>query len=114
HERGRWLRRHRPHARDVPEPVVSAFDTIVHLVYLGCATAFVIGLHLMNAPATARRGNQVSAAGMGVAVLTTVLVLIDGGRITAYAAWALGLGTAAGAVAGLVAARVVRMTAMPQ
>src|SRR6185312_13514643 len=86
HERGRWLRRHRPHARDVPEPVVSAFDTIVHLVYLGCATAFVIGLHLMNAPAKARRGNQVSAAGMGVAILTTVLVLIDGGRITAYAA----------------------------
>ena len=93
---------------------MSAFDTIVHLIYLGCASAFVIGLHLMNAPATARRGNQVSAAGMGVAVLATLAVLIDGGQINAYAAWALGLGAAGGAVAGLVAARVVRMTAMPQ
>ncbi|MCM4085232.1 NAD(P)(+) transhydrogenase (Re/Si-specific) subunit beta, partial [Paractinoplanes hotanensis] len=93
---------------------MSAFDTIVHLVYLACATAFVIGLHLMNAPATARRGNQVSAAGMGLALATTVVVLAEGGQITAYAAWTLGLGTAGGAVAGLVAARRVRMTAMPQ
>ncbi|MGK5681398.1 NAD(P)(+) transhydrogenase (Re/Si-specific) subunit beta [Actinoplanes sp. URMC 104] len=93
---------------------MSGFDTAVHLVYLACASAFVVGLHLMNAPATARRGNQVSAAGMGVALLTTVAVLVEDGRITAYAAWALGLGTAGGAVAGLVAARVVRMTAMPQ
>ena len=93
---------------------MSAFGTVVHLIYLGCASAFVIGLHLMNAPATARRGNRVSAAGMGVAILVTLAVLIDDGRINAYAAWALGLGTAAGTVAGLVAARVVRMTAMPQ
>lgn len=93
---------------------MSAFDTVVHLIYLACAAAFVAGLHLMNAPATARRGNQVSATGMGVAIVLTLAVLIDDGRINAYAAWALGLGTAAGAVAGLVAARVVRMTAMPQ
>ncbi|WP_250037853.1 NAD(P)(+) transhydrogenase (Re/Si-specific) subunit beta [Paractinoplanes maris] len=93
---------------------MSAFDTIVHLIYLVCATAFVAGLHLMNAPATARRGNQVSAAGMGLAILTTVAVLIEGRQIDTWAAWALGVGTAAGAVAGLVAARVVRMTAMPQ
>ncbi|GID30553.1 NAD(P)(+) transhydrogenase (Re/Si-specific) subunit beta [Paractinoplanes brasiliensis] len=93
---------------------MSAFDTVVHLIYLACATAFVVGLHLMNAPRTARRGNLVSAAGMGVAILVTLAVLIEGQQINAYAAWALGLGTAAGAVAGLVAARVVRMTAMPQ
>ena len=28
----------------------------------------MLGLHLMNSPATARRGNQLSAAGMAVAV----------------------------------------------
>ncbi|MBM2616314.1 NAD(P)(+) transhydrogenase (Re/Si-specific) subunit beta [Actinoplanes sp. LDG1-06] len=93
---------------------MSGFDTVVHLIYLLCATAFVIGLHLMNAPATARRGNQVSAAGMGVAILTTLAVLIKGGQVDAWAAWALGLGAAGGTAAGLIAARVVRMTAMPQ
>ncbi|MFG1990460.1 NAD(P)(+) transhydrogenase (Re/Si-specific) subunit beta [Actinoplanes sp. NPDC048988] len=93
---------------------MSAFDTVTHLVYLACATAFVVGLHLMNTPATARRGNQISAAGMAVAILATVVVLVRGGGVEAYAAWALGIGAAGGAVAGLVAARVVRMTAMPQ
>ncbi len=93
---------------------MSAFDTGIHLVYLACATCFVIGLHLMNAPATARRGNRVSAAGMGVAIGVTVVVLVHDGQITGPAAWALGLGTAGGTVAGLIAARVVRMTAMPQ
>jgi len=93
---------------------VSTFDTVVHLVYLACATCFVVGLHLMNAPATARRGNRVSAAGMAAAILTTAVVLVHGGHITASAWWALALGGAGGTIAGLVAARVVRMTAMPQ
>ena len=46
---------HRPDER---EPV----DTTVQLIYLAAAACFVIGLHLMNTPATARRGNQLSAA----------------------------------------------------
>ncbi len=89
HERGRRLRRDRPDAGDVPDPVMSGFDTVVHLVYLACATCFVIGLHLMNAPATARRGNRISAAGMAAAILTTVVVLIHGGQSTTGAAIAL-------------------------
>ena len=32
------------------------------------AACFVLGLHLMNSPATARRGNRLSAGGMTVAV----------------------------------------------
>jgi NAD(P) transhydrogenase subunit beta len=93
---------------------MSAFDTAVHLIYLACATCFVIGLHLMNTPSTARRGNQVSAAGMVVAVLVTVAVLGHDARITAGAVIALATGVTVGGVAGLVAARRVRMTAMPQ
>jgi NAD(P) transhydrogenase subunit beta len=93
---------------------MNAFDTTVHLVYLACATCFVVGLHLMNAPATARRGNQLSAAGMAAAVVVTAAVLAWERHITAPAVAALVLGVAAGAVAGLVAARRVKMTAMPQ
>ena len=89
-------------------------ETITHLVYLACATCFVAGLHLMNAPATARRGNRVSAAGMIVAILTTVVVLIHSQKINMYAVTALVVGIAGGTVAGLVAARRVRMTSMPQ
>jgi proton-translocating NAD(P)+ transhydrogenase subunit beta len=93
---------------------VSGFDTAVHLIYLACASCFVVGLHLMNTPRTARRGNQVSAAGMAVAVLVTVVVLVHDGMITGAAVVVLAAGTAAGGVAGLVAARRVQMTAMPQ
>ncbi|NUR98004.1 MAG: NAD(P)(+) transhydrogenase (Re/Si-specific) subunit beta [Kribbellaceae bacterium] len=89
-------------------------NTTTHLLYLGTAICFVLGLHLMNSPATARRGNQLSALGMAVAVVLTVVVLIDDGEIGATAAFVLTVGVLAGSVAGLVAARRVKMTAMPQ
>ncbi|GAA1599549.1 MULTISPECIES: NAD(P)(+) transhydrogenase (Re/Si-specific) subunit beta [Kribbella] len=89
-------------------------NTTTHLLYLGTAVCFVLGLHLMNSPATARRGNQLSAFGMAVAVLLTIAVLIDDRVITLTAAVVLAVGVAAGSAAGLVAARRVKMTAMPQ
>jgi NAD(P) transhydrogenase subunit beta len=93
---------------------MSAFDTVVHLVYLLCATLFVVGLHLMNTPATARRGNRVSAAGMAAAIATTIVVLAWQHTIRTTAVVVLAAGLVAGTAAGLVAARRVRMTAMPQ
>ena len=42
-------------------------DTLVRLVYLVAAVGFVLGLHLMRSPATARKGNLLSAAGMAAA-----------------------------------------------
>ena len=50
---------------------MNTFDTVVRLVYLAAAACFVRGLHLMNAPATARRGNTLSAAGMIAAPAAT-------------------------------------------
>jgi NAD(P) transhydrogenase subunit beta len=93
---------------------MSGFDTVTHLVYLACAACFVLGLHLMNTPATARRGNLVSAAGMTAAVITTLVVLVWDRRITAFAVTALAVGIAVGTIAGLITARKVKMTAMPQ
>jgi H+-translocating NAD(P) transhydrogenase subunit beta len=93
---------------------MSGFDTVVHLVYLLCATLFVVGLHLMNTPATARRGNRVSAAGMAAAIATTIVVLAWHRTIGATAVIVLAAGLLAGTLAGLIAARRVRMTAMPQ
>ena len=93
---------------------MSGFDTIVHLVYLACAVCFVIGLHQMNAPATARQGNRISAAGMAVAILTTAIVLAHDRSVSFGAVVALVIGAIAGGAAGLIAARRVRMTAMPQ
>jgi NAD(P) transhydrogenase subunit beta len=93
---------------------MSAFDSTVALIYLAAATSFVIGLHLMNSPATARRGNAVSATGMAVAIVTTGVVLIRDDVISAGSVIVLVAGLAVGAVAGLVGARRVKMTDMPQ
>jgi proton-translocating NAD(P)+ transhydrogenase subunit beta len=93
---------------------VSVFDTVVQLVYLAAAVGFVLGLHLMNSPATARRGNRLSAAGMLVAVATTVVVIVHDKTITGTGWLVLIAGGALGAGAGLYAARTVQMTAMPQ
>ena len=47
--------------------------TIVYLAWLAGAACFVLGLHRMNSPATARNGNRLSAAGMAVAVIATLI-----------------------------------------
>ena len=89
-------------------------ETFLKYVLLAAAVCFVLGLHLMNSPATARKGNLLSSAGMGAAVLATgVLIALDG-RITATGWLVLVTGAAFGSAVGLYLARSVRMTAMPQ
>jgi NAD(P) transhydrogenase subunit beta len=93
---------------------MSDLDTVIGYVFLGAAVCFVLGLHLMNSPATARRGNLLSAAAMAVAVLATVVVQVEQDTITATGWIVMFLGAAIGLSAGLYAARAVQMTAMPQ
>ena len=90
---------------------------LVFLAWLAGAAAFVLGLHQMNSPATARGGNRLSAGGMAVAVLATLIWLVvrPGGLgnsplplIIIVGGFAIGGGI------GFVLARRVAMTAMPQ
>ncbi|MGC8634722.1 MAG: NAD(P)(+) transhydrogenase (Re/Si-specific) subunit beta [Candidatus Limnocylindrales bacterium] len=93
-----------------------SLDTLIRLVYIVAAGCFVLGLHLMNSPATARRGNQLSAVGMAGAVIGTLL-LIAAGDVTATGTliWPIiVVGIVVGGGAGAYSARAVKMTAMPQ
>jgi NAD(P) transhydrogenase subunit beta len=93
----------------------TTIDTLVRLVYLVAAAGFVIGLHQMNSPATARNGNLLSAGGMGLAILATaVLLLTRQGGVGTAAIAIIVLGVALGGGLGLYTARTVKMTAMPQ
>ena len=89
--------------------------TIVYLAWLAGAACFVLGLHRMNSPATARDGNRLSAAGMTVAVVATLVYLVtrEGGLGVVPLA-IIAIGFVLGGGAGLYAARTVKMTAMPQ
>jgi H+-translocating NAD(P) transhydrogenase subunit beta len=93
---------------------MSDFTTVVRLAYLVAAACFVLGLHLMNSPARARRGNSVSAAGMTLAIVVTIADVAHQGTITGIG-WAVVIvGIIVGGIAGLVGARTVHMTDMPQ
>ncbi len=93
---------------------MNSFTTNIQLVYILAAACFVVGLHLMNSPATARRGNQVSTAGMAIAVVATLVLLIHDGSVTGVGWAVLVAGTLLGSAAGLYSARTIQMTAMPQ
>ncbi|MDX5564184.1 NAD(P)(+) transhydrogenase (Re/Si-specific) subunit beta [Streptomyces sp. ID05-04B] len=92
-------------------------DTVsnaVHYIFLAAAACFVLGLHLMNHPRTARRGNALSAAAMAAAIGATVWLVADEGAISRTGWLVLVTGGLVGAALGLWAAREVQMTAMPQ
>src|SRR5450432_213764 len=93
---------------------MSAFSTTIQLIYVAAASCFVLGLHLMNNPATARRGNQVSTGGMTAAVAATLALIIHSGAITVTGWIVMAAGALVGAAVGLYSARTVQMTAMPQ
>ncbi len=90
---------------------------LVFLAWLVGAAAFVLGLHQMNSPATARGGNRLSAGGMAIAVLATLvwLVVRPGGLGNSPLPLIIIIGGfAIGGGIGFVLARRVAMTAMPQ
>lgn len=93
---------------------MSVIDTIAWFVYLLSAVLFVFGLHEMNSPKTARRGNRVSAVGMIIAVVMAFISLFAKGFVSSTAVIVLVIGIVLGAVAGIVSAKRVKMTDMPQ
>ena len=79
-----------------------------NLLYLITIVTFILALRFLSSPAHARRGNQIGAIGMLLAIVVTWIK--TGG--TSW--WALVIGMAIGGGFGAVAARRVKMTAMPQ
>jgi NAD(P) transhydrogenase subunit beta len=91
-------------------------EYLVRLSFIVGAALFVIGLHLMNSPATARTGNRLSAAGMVIAVVAEVMfvTLVTPANVGLWN-WAIIIGgLALGGGLGLRMARTVAMTSMPQ
>ncbi len=78
------------------------------LLDLVAIALFILGLHFLNTPATARFGNRLAAIGMFIAL---VLVLV---QTQGVGWWAIAIGTIVGAAIGIIAAVRVKMTAMPQ
>ena len=93
---------------------MNTLDIITWFVYLLSSVMFVMGLHYMNSPKTARTGNRISAAGMVIAVAMAFIHLFVTGFNSALAIVLLVLGILIGSAAGVYSARKVKMTDMPQ
>ena len=80
----------------------------IQSLYIVAFALFIYGLMGLTGPKTAVRGNLLAAAGMGIAVIATLLTPGLGNW------WLILLGVAIGTAVGIPAARKVKMTAMPQ
>ena len=81
---------------------------VTNLLYLITIVTFILALRFLSHPTTARRGNWIGAAGM----LLAIGVTFAQHAVVSY--WEIVVGMAVGGTFGAVAARKVRMTAMPQ
>ena len=81
---------------------------LIQLAYLVAAFCFILGLKWLSSPRSARRGNQVAALGMAIAIGATVA----DERVVDYT-WIIIAALVGGSI-GAVIARRVQMTAMPQ
>jgi NAD(P) transhydrogenase subunit beta len=82
-------------------------ETFTTIIYVIAAVLFVLGLKMLGKTATARKGNLISSVGMLLAILVT---LFHQGMDYTFI---LG-GLAVGAVVGVLAAKLIAMTRIPE
>ncbi len=81
--------------------------TIIPYLYIIASVFFIFGLKMLGSAKTARRGNLISAVGMLLAIVAALLTAGLSYR------WIL-VGAIIGSIIGSVAARMVKMTSMPE
>lgn len=82
-------------------------EYLINIAYIVASVLFIIGIKKLGSASTARRGNQLSALGMLLAVAVTLLK--SGLDFT----WVIA-GLLIGATIGIIAAKRVQMTGMPE
>lgn len=91
--------------------------SILEISYFIASVLFIVGLKKLSHPDTARSGNLWAAFGMGLAILFTILFhkvkTENGYEPIGNLGWIFG-GLIIGTIIGWVAAKKVKMTAMPQ
>ena len=86
---------------------------LLTFLYLVASVTFIVGLKMLSHPASARNGNRVAAIGMTLAILGTIFLYEEEGARLGNYGWIFG-GILIGTVVGTLAAKRVKMTAMPE
>ena len=88
--------------------LIAPGSNLLGILYLVTIICFILALKFLSSPKHARRGNWIGGVGMIIAIVSTLL--LDG-----ISNWVLIIvGAAIGSIVGVVGARRVKMTAMPQ
>ena len=81
---------------------------LTNSLYLLSVILFILGIKKLSSPVTARYGNLLSALGMLIAVIVTLVnTQLIGFKL-------IGIGLLVGSLIGIIIARLIPMTAMPQ
>ncbi|HQW93930.1 MAG: NAD(P)(+) transhydrogenase (Re/Si-specific) subunit beta [Chitinophagaceae bacterium] len=86
---------------------------ILTVCYLIASVTFILGLKMLSNPASARKGNLLAAAGMTIAILGTIFLYESDGKRLGNYVWIFG-GLLIGGIIGTLAAKRIKMTAMPE
>lgn len=89
--------------------------SLLTIIYLIASVTFILGLKMLSHPETARKGNLIAAGGMTLAIFGTMFIYQD--RYTSEKLHNLPWIFAAlviGGIIGVLTARKVKMTAMPE
>ena len=82
-------------------------DNLINVAYIIAAILFIMGIKMLGSASTAVRGNRISSLGMLIAVVVT---LLRSGLDYQF----IILGLIVGGIIGLIAAKRVQMTGMPE
>ena len=83
-------------------------ENLIEIIYMVSAVLFILGLKMLGKAATAARGNLISAIGMLLAVVATMI----NKQVVSFEMIIAGI--VVGSAIGAVAAQRVKMTAMPE
>ncbi len=86
-------------------------NAIIDFLYLICIILFIIGLKRLSHPDSAKKGNTIAGIGMGLAIVITIFYPMENESNNYF--WILG-GLIIGGAIGYVAAKKIKMTAMPE
>ena len=89
--------------------------SLLTFLYIIASITFIVGLKMLSHPESARKGNLVAATGMTVAILGTIFLYRDNDVPNGLGNYGwIFAGIAIGGVIGTLAAKKVKMTAMPE
>ncbi|MGO4288536.1 NAD(P)(+) transhydrogenase (Re/Si-specific) subunit beta [Chitinophaga sp. RAB17] len=88
-------------------------SSILSIIYLIGSVTFILGLKMLSKPDTARKGNLIAAAGMSLAIAGTIF-LYKVNEVPLHNYGWIFTGLLIGGVIGVLSAKKVKMTAMPE